>query len=113
LANGESTLAVLGPPKPDASAFLYPEKLDESDGGIETLASKVIQSYAGLGMPEKLCTLINLYHYMRWIISPTPEHFRGVRQFLQPIEAQIRVPHPMWVDLVVWYVLWAQDVTFD
>lgn len=111
LAGGESTLAVLGPPRPDASAFLYPEKL-ERDAGMETLLIKIVQSYPGFGgLSEKLCTLINLYHYMRWFISPTPEHFRSMRGFLQPIEAQIRVPHPLWVDLVIWYVLWGEDFT--
>lgn len=104
LAAGASVLEVLGPPQPDMTAFVYPDKAD-GPKGLTALMIDIVKAYSAIsGMPEKACSLVHQYYYIRWYVSPTPEHFKCMREYMKPVEAQIRIPHPMWVDLVLWFV---------
>lgn len=55
-------------------------------------------------LPIKLGMMYNMCVMLRWLISPTKRNYDALPDYLKPRESQLTVPHPIWVDVVVWYV---------
>jgi len=93
---------VLGPADPDLSTFLYPN-MPNNGSMITTLLMDILRTYSLIrGPPEKICCLMNMLTILRWYISPTLDNYNAMPEYVRPVEAQVRVPHPIWVDMLPW-----------
>ena len=52
--------------------------------------------------PAKIALMYNMCMFLRWLISPTKRNYYAMPDYLRPVEAQLTVPHPVWIDLVPW-----------
>lgn len=53
-------------------------------------------------LPEQIATLYVMSSIVRWQISPTPENYDSLPQWLRPTAAQIVNAHPAWVNVFPW-----------
>lgn len=49
-----------------------------------------------IGMMYNMCVLL------RWLVSPTKRNYEAMPEYLRPVESQLTVLHPIWIDVVVW-----------
>lgn len=38
----------------------------------------------------------------QWIITPTKQNYEAMPEYLRPLEVQLTIPHPAWIDVIVW-----------
>lgn len=53
-------------------------------------------------LPLKLAIMYNMCVLLRWMISPTKRNYDALPEYMRPRESQLTVPHPFWIDTVVW-----------
>jgi hypothetical protein len=53
-------------------------------------------------LATKLAAMYNMCVVLRWMVSPTKRNYYAMPEHLRPREVQLTVPHPAWVDVVVW-----------
>lgn len=53
-------------------------------------------------LPEQIGCLYFMSSIFRWLISPTEANFYSMPSWLRPTPAQLAVPHPMWIDCIIW-----------
>ena len=54
------------------------------------------------GTTERLAAMWLICNLVRWRLCPTQEAFATLPDFLRPTEMQLTIPHPIWVDTIVW-----------
>lgn len=54
------------------------------------------------GTAERLAAMWLICNLVRWRLCPTQEAFAALPDFLRPTEMQLTIPHPIWVDTIVW-----------
>jgi len=102
LSEGKAVDEILGPPDPDLTCFTEPHRWPYSLL-ITTLLMDILKTYSSIdGLPEKLCILMNMFTLLRWYISPTLAHYNAMPEHMRPVEAQVRIAHPIWVDMLPW-----------
>lgn len=102
LAEGKSVDEVLGASDPDLTCFIEPHRSPNSQL-ITTLLIDILKTYSSLNeLPEKICVLMNMFVYLRWFILSTPENYNAMPEHLRPVDTQVRVAHPIWVDMLPW-----------
>lgn len=102
LSAGASLQDIIGPPDPDLTLYLFPT-LSHYISPIMSLLSDIVRTYSAIRrLPEKISILMNLFTYLRWLIQPSFDNYHAMPEFMRPTEAQVRVPHPIWVDVVPW-----------
>lgn len=52
----------------------------------------------------KLGIMYNICFLLRWLISPTKRNYDALPEYMRPRGSQLTVPHPIWIDAVVWSV---------
>ncbi|KAF2649039.1 hypothetical protein K491DRAFT_722050 [Lophiostoma macrostomum CBS 122681] len=50
----------------------------------------------------KIALMYMMCIFLRWLISPTKRNYYAMPEFLRPVEAQSIVPHPAWIDIILW-----------
>ncbi|KAF2708631.1 hypothetical protein K504DRAFT_491325 [Pleomassaria siparia CBS 279.74] len=50
----------------------------------------------------KIAIMYNMCVYLRWLITPTKQNYEAMPEYLRPLEIQLTIPHPAWIDVVVW-----------
>jgi hypothetical protein len=53
-------------------------------------------------LPVKIALMYTMCMFLRWLISPTKRNYYAMPEFLRPVEAQLTVPHPIWMDIILW-----------
>lgn len=53
-------------------------------------------------LPEQLAILYFMSSVIRWQISPTEANFNSLPEWCRPTPSQLAVPHPIWIDLIIW-----------
>lgn len=54
------------------------------------------------GTTERLGAMWLLCNLVRWRLCRTRETFAALPEFLRPTETQLTIPHPIWMDVIVW-----------
>lgn len=98
-----------------ASAANPPSPSDSSSSGddeasaviasrpvLAAVATHVVWKSPLKNLTGRLSFLYKLAIFLRWCLCPTKENYEAVPDFLKPTPLQRRVPHPVWVDLVIW-----------
>ncbi|VUC25909.1 unnamed protein product [Clonostachys rosea] len=53
-------------------------------------------------LAERIGFMYTLSHLIRWLVCRSKETYEQLPPFLRPTELQLTVPHPAWVDTIVW-----------
>lgn len=53
-------------------------------------------------LTSRLAFLYKLALFVRWCLCPSPSTYNALPHFLRPTLLQRRVPHPVWIDLIMW-----------
>ena len=99
-------------PIPELSGQAFPSigsLLNPETQNPQTPISSAIGKHGRITMdvpelPAKIAMMYNFCNLLRWLISPTKRNYELMPEFLRPVEAQLTVPHPVWIDTVIWYV---------
>ncbi|VUC32692.1 unnamed protein product [Clonostachys rosea] len=53
-------------------------------------------------LAERIGFMYTLSHLIRWLVCRSKETYEKMPVMLRPTELQLKVPHPAWIDVVVW-----------
>ncbi|KAF2014186.1 hypothetical protein BU24DRAFT_423217 [Aaosphaeria arxii CBS 175.79] len=91
-----------GPSFPSIKSLLNPEQ-ESTNNSI----SNAIGQHGRITMrlpriTEKVAAMYLICTYLRWLISPNKQNYEAIPEFLRPVESQLTIPHPVWIDVMVW-----------
>ncbi|KAH0542655.1 hypothetical protein FGG08_002978 [Glutinoglossum americanum] len=103
LASGGSTdLQLIGPKYPNVSA-LFDSKQGIRSHPVSKILTDIIGGLPKLsGIPERVAVLYVTYLLLQWRISPTPQTYESLPEWLCPRASQLVTPHPIWMDPIPW-----------
>lgn len=103
VAQGMPLKTVAGPPYPNFTALMYPERAIQSHP-LSRVFIDILGTFPGLtGLPEKVALFYIMFLYMRWHIDSNEENYERLPDWMTPRLSQTFVPHSMWQDYVPWY----------
>jgi len=101
IAQGQPKEEVVGPRYPSVSSLL--NKDTTADHPLSSLFTAIIGTFPDLcRLPEQLAVIYMMFLLMRWQVEPSQENYERLPPWLQPLPAQVTVPHPAWLDHVPW-----------
>ncbi|CAG9947690.1 unnamed protein product [Clonostachys rosea f. rosea IK726] len=53
-------------------------------------------------LAERIGFMYTLSHLIRWLVCRSKETYEKMPVMLRPTELQLKVPHPAWIDVIVW-----------
>lgn len=95
------------PAFPSISSLLNPAD-DPEDDSVQSPISNAIGIHGRVTMthvqnlPVKIAMMYNFCVLLRWLISPTKRNYEALPEYLRPLESQLTIPHPIWIDTVAW-----------
>lgn len=101
IANGTPPSQVADQGLIDITLF-FRDRLPEDPVNASTWTSEMLRSFRGTFSDELLlaCAVCTA-SLMRWLLVPTPENYANVPPIARPTQQQRLIPHPSWVDLMV------------
>ncbi|KJR86671.1 uncharacterized protein SPSK_02410 [Sporothrix schenckii 1099-18] len=69
---------------------------------LAAVATHVVWKSPLKNLTGRLSFLYKLAIYLRWCLCPTKENYEAIPDYLKPTQLQRRVPHPAWVDIIIW-----------
>ncbi|EPE06652.1 bZIP transcription factor [Ophiostoma piceae UAMH 11346] len=69
---------------------------------IGAVASHVVWISPLKNLAGRLSFLYKIAIFLRWCLCPTRETYAALPEFMRPTPLQRRIPHPVWVDFIVW-----------
>lgn len=101
IAQGQPKEEVVGPRYPSVSSLL--NKDTTMDHPLSSLFTAIIGTFPDLSrLPEQLAVIYMMFLLMRWQVEPSRENYERLPPWLRPLQAQVTVPHPAWLDHVPW-----------
>ncbi|KAL1586343.1 hypothetical protein WHR41_05389 [Cladosporium halotolerans] len=102
ICDGWQPELVLGNVDIDLDEVFVVARIESDPTTLNRYVTRTAMQHGSLGVPET-CGLVTLItRYLRWLISPTSAHYERVPFFLRPTIAQMSIPHPSWIDLILW-----------
>lgn len=90
-------------PFPSISSLLNPAGLDKSGScSISTAAAAQVGRSPVASLLARVGFMYFLSHLLRWYICRTKESYDQLPSCIQPTLLQRTVPHPPWIDVIVW-----------
>jgi hypothetical protein len=91
-----------GPAYPSVCSLLNPSSTSSVDPLSQVMVD-IISTFPGIcGLPEQVAILMNMFWFMRWCVSPTPDHYERIPEWSRPRPSQIYDVHAAWMDYVPW-----------
>ncbi|KAF2799155.1 hypothetical protein K505DRAFT_321314 [Melanomma pulvis-pyrius CBS 109.77] len=91
-----------GPVFPSIGSLLNPE----SGSDYSPISNAIgVHGRVTMAMPSlelKIAIMYNMCVYLRWLITPTKQNYEAMPEYLRPLEVQLTIPHPAWIDVIVW-----------
>ncbi|KAL8649277.1 MAG: hypothetical protein Q9210_004496 [Variospora velana] len=101
-AEGASPTNLVGPPYPSVSSLLSPDRSIYAHP-LSKVFTDILSKFPDLSeLPEQVAVLYVMFLIMRWQISPTPENYERLPDWVTPRASQLFTPHPAWVDHLPW-----------
>ena len=69
---------------------------------IGAVASHVVWISPLKNLAGRLSFLYKIAVFLRWCLCPTRETYAALPAFMRPTPLQRRIPHPVWVDFIIW-----------
>ncbi|KAL1888398.1 hypothetical protein Sste5346_009606 [Sporothrix stenoceras] len=76
--------------------------VDNSHPVLAAVACHVVWISPLKHLTSRLAFLYKLALFLRWCLCPSPATYNAMPHFLRPTLLQRRVPHPVWIDMIVW-----------
>ncbi|KIV98704.1 uncharacterized protein PV09_09531 [Verruconis gallopava] len=93
-------------PFPSIPSLLNPIKEADRSPVTSSIVTNIIRVMTvpavESNLPEQIAILYFMSSVIRWQISPTEANYNSMPAWLRPTPSQIAVPHPIWLDLIVW-----------
>ncbi|RYP22546.1 hypothetical protein DL765_001604 [Monosporascus sp. GIB2] len=100
-AEGVPTQEIVGPRYPSVSSLLNPATSAYAHP-VSKVFADIIRTFPGIcTLPEKVASLYVMFIITRWRIHPSQETYDMLPAWAHPTPAQQAVPHPAWLDNVV------------
>jgi hypothetical protein len=101
IASGAPPLQVADQGLIDVTLF-FRDRLTEDPLNASTWASEMLRSFRGIFSDDLLLgCAVSVTNLMPWFIVPTRENYSNIPTIFRPTRLQRFVPHPSWVDLMV------------
>ncbi|EKG16803.1 hypothetical protein MPH_06006 [Macrophomina phaseolina MS6] len=101
-AEGAPIKTLVGPPYPDFTYLLNPERPDQSHP-LSKVFTDILRTFPDIsGLPERVAVLYIMFLVMRWQIEPTQENYERLPDWMTPRPSQLFTPHPVWNDYLPW-----------
>ncbi|KAF4338404.1 major facilitator superfamily transporter [Fusarium beomiforme] len=101
LGKGEPVNRVIGE-HPNIAALYDPEQFDKSCL-LSQWAARMVHSVKCQGYDFTCFASMNIFWYMmRWMISPSPETYAAMPEWIRPTNYQLFTPHISMADFVIW-----------
>ncbi|KAI1269814.1 hypothetical protein F5Y18DRAFT_110933 [Xylariaceae sp. FL1019] len=98
VAEGVPPAEIVGPRYPSVSSLLNPQQSVYAHP-LSKVFTDVLGTFPAISkLPEKVAVLYIMFLVMRWQVSPTAENWELMPPLARPVQAQIEVPHPAWMD---------------
>ncbi|KAI9724678.1 MAG: hypothetical protein M1828_003547 [Chrysothrix sp. TS-e1954] len=82
-----------------------------AQSSLALLLADVMKGFSNVdGWPEKIGKVVMCFYYLRWYLSPTQENYEMMPAYMRPVEEQLQIRHPIWMDMVPWPALRAKIV---
>ncbi|CAK7200862.1 hypothetical protein SEUCBS139899_003561 [Sporothrix eucalyptigena] len=97
--------AAASPPSPSAASSSSDDNslVDTASRPVlAAVASHVVWKSPLKHLTGRLAFLYKLALFLRWCLCPTKENYDALPEFMKPTMLQRRVPHPAWVDMIIW-----------
>ncbi|KAI1093460.1 hypothetical protein F5B19DRAFT_450483 [Rostrohypoxylon terebratum] len=89
---------IIGPRYPSVSSLLNPSQSAFSHP-LSKVFTDILAAFPGIStLPERVAVLYYMFLMMRWQVSPTRGNYDLLPAFARPTPAQLRTPHPAWID---------------
>jgi hypothetical protein len=91
-----------GPVFPAIGSLLNPESRNDFNPISNAIG---VHGRVTMAMPSlelKIAIMYNMCVYLRWLITPTKQNYEAMPAYLRPLEIQLTIPHPAWIDVIVW-----------
>ncbi|CAI6341177.1 unnamed protein product [Periconia digitata] len=101
-AAGATLKELAGPPYPNFTVVVYPERKMESHP-LSKLHTDILQTFPDIqGLPEKVAIIYIMFLVMRWLVDPTQENYDRMPEWVTPRPSQLFKDHPFWYDYIPW-----------
>ncbi|KAI0154372.1 hypothetical protein GGR57DRAFT_112930 [Xylariaceae sp. FL1272] len=98
VAEGVPPAEIVGPRYPSVLSLLNPQHSVYAHP-LSKVFTDVLGTFPAISkLPEKVAVLYIMFLVMRWQVSPTAENWELMPPLARPVQAQIEVPHPAWMD---------------
>ncbi|RFU33591.1 hypothetical protein B7463_g2764, partial [Scytalidium lignicola] len=101
-AEGVPAPSLIGPAYPSVASLLNPAVSLRSHR-LSKILTDILATFPDLStLPERIAVLYIMFLLMRWQISPTPENYDRLPDWLTPRPCQLFTTHPHWVNYIPW-----------
>lgn len=103
ISEGASMEEVVGPEYPVLNAMFEPDSPICRFHPLSELLIECLRGFSAISrLPEKLAVIWCMYRYSLWYIAPSAETYRLIPPSHLPVEEQLKVAHPIWIDYIPW-----------
>ncbi|KIW00573.1 uncharacterized protein PV09_07927 [Verruconis gallopava] len=90
------------PTFPSVASLLNPETKNAKKPVSSAIGNHGKMTMKCPRLAERVALMYLMCNYVRWLVLPSKQTYESMPQFLRPTEAQLSIPHPIWIDLVPW-----------
>ncbi|KAF2105278.1 hypothetical protein BDV96DRAFT_377380 [Lophiotrema nucula] len=87
---------------PSISSLLNPDEANSHHSISNIIGNHGRVTLNVASLPGRMGTMYLMCIYLRWLVSPTKQNYEAMPEWIRPTESQLTIPHPVWIDLVVW-----------
>lgn len=87
---------------PSISSLLNPSMGSDSSKPLSSAVAAHVWTSPVDSMPERIAFMYVLSHLLRWLICQDEKTYNQLPDFLKPTQRQCTIPHPAWIDTVMW-----------
>lgn len=87
---------------PSISSLLNQPREEERPRQLSAAVAAQVCRSPLQSLVERLSFMYNLSYLIRWLVSRTTHSYDKLPDFMKPTRLQCTVPHPAWIDMVVW-----------
>jgi len=90
---------------PSIASLLNPKSLSSPSTATDHISEGIGKHGRFMSVPrlsEKIAMMYNMCLYIRWLRNRTKANWLAMPKHLRPTKLQQTVPHPAWIDMVIW-----------
>jgi hypothetical protein len=104
LKSGQQHGELSQPAFPSISSLLNPSSGDKKSRPISCAVAAQVWRSPLTTLTGRIAFMYILSHLVRWFVCRTKKTYDQLPDFIKPTKLQQTIPHPAWIDTVIWYV---------